>query len=124
MDTTKKPYCTWEVGGEEYKLKLTAANIEDLEKKYKTNLVNLMVSDSMPALSTMLDVTHAAMGKYHHKIKRRDVTEIFDEYIDGGGSQAEFYASVYMQIFTASGFFSAKTATEFGERAEEMTERM
>lgn len=117
----RTPWATWEVAGKEYKLKLTTAEIKELEKKYKTNLMNIMGSGEggMPALSVMLDITQAAMKKYHHGVKIADVDALFDKYLDEGGSQLSFYTSVYMSIFVASGFFSTSLADQMQDSLEE-----
>ena len=98
------PWASWEVDGVEYKLKLSTGAITKLEEQFKTNLVNIL--DGVPALKIMLTVTHAAMQKFHHGIKYREVEELFEKYIDEGGSQTEFLTNVFMPIYQASGFFS------------------
>lgn len=128
-DAIKKrsPFAYWEVGGERYKLKLKTPSIVELENKFKTNLLNVMGSNEgggMPALSIMLEVTHAAMKEWHHGIKPKDVLEMFDKYLDEGGSQLQFYTEVYMKIFTASGFFSQALAQDMEKTLEEAKEIM
>ncbi len=111
----KRPYAVWTVGDEEYKLKLTTSSIVDLETKYKCNLlelINVNTSTGVPALSVMLDVTHAALQKYHHGKKKADVYDMFDEYEDNGGSQLQFFMSVFLELYTVSGFFSSKMADQ------------
>jgi hypothetical protein len=120
----RKPFQSWTVGGETYRLKLRTPDIAELEQKYKTNLMNVMGTSKggMPALTVMLDVAHAATRKYHHSIKRADVNDIFDRYIDEGGSQLEFYTNIYMGIFAASGFFSASLENQMEGALEEARE--
>ena len=117
----RKPFQVWQVGGESYRLKLDTAGISELEQRYKTNLMNVMGTGNggMPALSVMLDVTHTAMKKYHHGIKRDQLNTLFDKYIDEGGSQLNFYTEVYMGIFTVSGFFSTSLANQVEGAMEE-----
>ena len=81
-ENRKIPYATWTVNGTEYKLKLTTAAITKLEEQFKTNLLNLVASGNIPALLIMLKITHAAMQKYHHGIKERDVQDLFDQYLE------------------------------------------
>jgi len=122
----RKPFALWEVGGEAYRLKLRTPDIVELEQRYKTNLMNIMGTGQggMPALSVMLDVTQAAMKKMHHGITKNMVQELFSKYIDEGGSQLEFYTSVYMDIFAVSGFFSASLTDQMQESLEEAKEIM
>jgi hypothetical protein len=72
----------------------------------------------------MLDVAHAAMKKWHHNIKRQDLNNIFDQYIEEGGSQLNFYTDIYMGIFTASGFFSTSLANQMDEALDEARDIM
>lgn len=117
----RKPFAIWEVDGKQYKLKLDTSKIVELEAKYKTNLMNVMGSGEggMPALTVMLDITHAALTKFHHGITKSDVQNLFSKYMDNGGSQLEFYMSVYMDIFAVSGFFSANMSEKMAEAMNE-----
>lgn len=110
----RKPFALWEVRGKSYKLKLKTTAIVELENKYKTNLMNIMGTGQggMPALSVMLDVTHAAMKDWQHGITKSEVQNLFEQYVDEGGSQLAFYMSVYMEIFAVSGFFSANLSNQ------------
>ena len=122
----RKPFALWEVGGQSYKLKLKTSAIVELERKYKTNLMNIMGSGQggMPALSVMLDVAHAAMKDWNHGITKNGVMDIFNRYIEEGGSQLSFYMTVYMEIFTVSGFFSVNLSNQMGEALQEAQETM
>ena len=122
----RKPFALWEVGGQSYKLKLKTSAIVELESKYKTNLMNIMGSGQggMPALSVMLDVAHAAMKDWNHGITKNGVMDIFNRYIEEGGSQLSFYMTVYMEIFTVSGFFSVNLSNQTGEALQEAQETM
>lgn len=116
------PWASWEVDGVEYKLKLSTGAITKLEEQFKTNLVNIL--DGVPALKIMLTVTHAAMQKFHHGIKYREVEELFEKYIDEGGSQTEFLTNVFMPIYQASGFFSGAMTETMDEKLETAREQL
>jgi hypothetical protein len=123
----KKPYAIWRIGEEEYKLKLTTAAIVELETRYKVNLLELLRADtstSVPPLSVMLDVVHAALQKYHHGIKKADVYDMFDRYEEKGGSQLKFYASVFIDLYTVSGFFGEKMAEDMRANLQEMEDSL
>ncbi len=122
----RKPFAIWNVGENAYRLKLKTPDIVELEGKYKTNLMNIMGSGQggMPALSVMLDVTHVAMKGMQHGITKAEVQSLFDRYIEEGGSQLSFYMSVYMEIFTVSGFFSANLSDQMQETMKEAQEQM
>lgn len=118
-------FAYWKVADEKYKLKLTPDEIMELERVYKRNLVNLMGDmDHMPSLTTMLQITHAAMKKWHHGVKLQHVKELYDKYITGGGSQLQFYVEVFIKIYAVSGFFSSAMATEIAETMDEAAAEM
>ena len=116
------PWASWEVDGVEYKLKLSTGAITKLEEQFKTNLVNIL--DGVPALKIMLTVTHAAMQKFHHGIKYKEVEGLFEKYIDEGGSQTEFLTNVFMPIYQASGFFSGSMTETMDEKLETAREQL
>lgn len=120
----RKPFALWEVGGKTYKLKLRTPAIVELEQKYKTNLMNIMGSGQggMPALSVMLDVAHAAMKDWQHGITKNEVQSLFSKYVEEGGSQLSFYMTVYMEIFTVSGFFSVNLSNQMSGALQEAKE--
>lgn len=122
----RMPWAIWEVGGREFKLKLNTPEILELEKKYKTNLMNIMGSGEggMPALTVMLDITHAAMKAFEHGITKQNVIELFGKYEAEGGSQLEFYTKVYMNIFAVSGFFSNSLTEQMQDALENTAEIM
>ena len=114
------PWATWKVGETEYKLKLTTSAIVKLEEEFKTNLMTIL--DGMPPLKIMLKVTHGAMQKFHHGIKEKDVIDLYDTYVEEGGSQTAFMTDVLLPIFQASGFFTAGMEETMNENLEEAKE--
>ena len=71
---------------------------------------------SIPSLSNMLYVTHAAMKDYHHGIKLDDVKALYDSYINEGGSLVSFFIDVFMPIYQVSGFFTESLAGKMDEQ--------
>ena len=120
----RKPFAIWNVKGEDYKMVLGTQDLVALERKYKTNLMNIMGTGNagMPALSVMLDVAHAALKKFHHGISKDTVMAMFDQYVREAGSQLNFYTEVYMQIFQVSGFFSVSLTNQMESALEEAKE--
>ena len=108
----RPPYVTWTVRGTEYKLKLTTAVICKLEEKFKRNLLMVMLdNEGLPPVATMLTVVQAAMQKYHHGYTFIRVQDLYDNYVDEGGSQATMMTDVVMPMLAAAGFFTP-TQTE------------
>lgn len=122
----RRPFYEWEVGGETYRMKLTTNMTCKLEEKYKTNLLNLISSDSIPKLSVMLTIVQAAMIPWHHGTDYKKVQGLFDKYVEEGGDQLTFYAEVVMGALAVSGFFTKKQARELTDKnlTEEMDMRI
>lgn len=119
----RKAFAIWEVAGEEFRLKLTTADVCKLEEKFKTNLLNLSGSDNgIPPLTNMLYITHAAMKKWHHGVKLDDVKDKYDKYLEEGGSLITFYMDVFMPIYQVSGFFTQNQGEQMEKRLEEAKE--
>lgn len=124
-DNARELFANWKVGTETYRLKLTPPDIMDLEKVYKRNLLNLMGDmDHLPALTTMLQITHAAMKNWHHGVKMKTVESLYARYIENGGSQMQFYVEVFMKIYAVSGFFSTAMSEELSEGMDEVAGNM
>lgn len=114
----RKPFAYWEVGGKEYKLKLTTAVICQLEDKFKRNLLDIL-SMGMPPLATMLTIAQAAMKTWEHGIKYDDVQKLFDRYCEEGGTQLSFMTDVLMEIYKVSGFFSESQQEKMDQKLED-----
>ncbi|MGL4571859.1 MAG: DUF6096 family protein [Clostridium sp.] len=121
----RKQFAIWEVGEEEFKLKLKTLTLCDLEEKLGTSLMNVLgVNNGMPSLKVMLIITHYAMKDYRANTKFKDVQDMFDKYIDEGGSQLEFFTKVVMDIYKVSGFFTEAQAEQMEEKQIKAQEQM
>ena len=109
----RMPFMIWNVGGVDYRLKLTASMICKLEDKYKRNLLKMV--DDIPPLSVMLTIVQAAMQKYNHGITFSKVQDLYDIYTEDGGNQIDFFTDVVMELFTVSGFFTETQAEKVEE---------
>ena len=121
---TRKPFAIWEVNGTEYKLKLKTATVGQLEEKLGRSLIAVFGTDGMPPLSVMLTIVHGAMKDWNANIKRSDVDELFDRYLEEGGSQLEFFATIFMDIYKVSGFFTTKQIQEMEMNQEKIQEAL
>lgn len=102
----KKPWHIWQIGGKEYKTKLSTSNILKLEDKYRCNIITLVMTDGIPPLSVMLTIIHAAMLPYHHGISYQNVQKLYDVWAEEGNDQQQLYGKVIMPIMSVSGFFT------------------
>lgn len=121
---SKKQFAIWEVNGIEYKLKLKTATVSQLEEKLGRSLMAVFNTDGMPPLSIMLTIAHGAMKDWNSNIKRSDVDDLFDQYLDEGGSQLEFFTKTFMDIYKVSGFFTAKQIQEMENNLEKVQEAL
>lgn len=116
----RKPFIIWKIGEEEYRLKLTTGEISRLEQMYGGSLINLLNTETgMTPLCTMLDIVHGGLQKFNSNIDRSDVNDMFDRYIDEGGSQIEFLSDVLVPLFQVSGFFSGALETKMEKEMAE-----
>lgn len=104
----KRPYALWKVGGKDYMLVLKTAGVCEAETKLKgKNLIEFMGSEEgLPGVGAMLIITHCAMLMNHHGIDLNDVYDLYDQYIDEGGTMMDFYLDIFMEIYKVSGFLS------------------
>lgn len=102
----REPYAVWSIGGEEYKLRLTAGVIKKLEKSFRRNLLLALTDDGLPPIADMLFTIQGAMQQYHHGITSLRVEELYDKYVDEGGDQTRLMADVIMPLLAVSGFFT------------------
>lgn len=92
------------VGGEEYKLRLTAGAIMQIEKKLGKSLFNALehIQDNM--VETVTTIIWGAMQPLNAGFTIDKATMLFDEYIDEGHSIEELMQEIN-GLFEASGFF-------------------
>ncbi len=104
----RRPFHIWTVGGKDHKLKLTTQMIGALERKYRTNVLNLITADGLPPLSVMLTTVQAAAAPWEHGLGYRQVEAIYDQWCNEGGNQMELLSQVVMPTMVVSGFFTQK----------------
>lgn len=113
------PYTILNVGKKEYKLRLSAAEAVNLESKLGKNpLISLYVDNSQNILPKLLDVIfvlHYSLQKFHHGISLEDTYNIYDEYVDNGGSFGELISVLYNSL-AASGYFRKASGGENEEK--------
>lgn len=118
----RKQFAKWKIGEEEFNLKLKTSTLCELEEKLGTSLMNVLGNGNMPALKVMLTIAHYAIKDYNSNIKFKDVQDLFDKYIDEGGSQLEFFSKTIMDIYKVSGFFTEAQTNMMEENQEKVEE--
>ena len=118
------PFAVWEVSGKEYRLKLKSKAILRLEEKFRNNLLNALTGQGIPPLGVMLTTIQAAAQEYNHKLDFAKVQELYDQYVENGGTQLTLYMDVIMPILEASGFFTLNQAETMNEKLDEVKDAM
>ena len=96
-----------EINGKEYKLRLSSRGIVKLEKKLGGNPMNIFMAvqqNQLPSLEATMVILHASMQKYHSGIKLDDVYDLYDEFVENGGTYMELIP-ILLAVFKVSGFF-------------------
>lgn len=97
------PFCIWKVGDVEYKLRIDTATAIALEKELGKSLLEAL--EEVTSRSVIITFLWGAIQKFHHGVQKSDMYEIYDRYIDEGGT-LESTVDVIMETLTCSGFMS------------------
>ena len=97
-------YVNFEVNNKAYKLRLNTRNVVALEKTLGTNPLSIfdVAGNTMPSVTSMVAVLHAALQQYNHGVSMNDAYDIFDAYIEDGHSIDEFIY-IILDIYRESG---------------------
>ena len=92
------------VGGEEYKMRLTAGAILSIEKKLGKSIFAALehIQDNM--IETVTTIIWAAVQSMNSGFTIDKATELFDKYIDDGHSIEDLIQEINT-LFEVSGFF-------------------
>lgn len=108
-------YYIWNVGEKEYKLRLSARDLVDLEKRLGTNPLNLFMDmakkEAMPSLTPLLYILQASMSTFHHGVDTNKIYDIYDTFVENGGTQADLLP-VCIEIFKVSGIIKENANEE------------
>ena len=100
-----KTFYTLTVGGEEYKLRLTASAIMSIEKKLGKSLFSALEGIQDNAIETIITIIWGAMQPMNANFPFDKAAGLFDRYIDDGNSIEDLMHEIN-GLFEASGFFS------------------
>lgn len=110
-------YIDFEAGSKAYKLRLNTRNTVQLEKQLGCNPISIFgAGDTIPTITQMVSILHAALQPYHANIGLNDAYEIFDNWIEDGHATTDFIP-VIIDIYRASGIIKEeKTNKETEEK--------
>lgn len=96
-------YVDFHAGNKDYKLRLSTRNTVMLEKQLGCNPLSIFGNgDTIPTVTTMVNVLYASLVQYNHGISLNDAYDIFDEYLADGNTVTDFL-HVLVDIFKVSG---------------------
>jgi hypothetical protein len=123
-------YSTLKVGEKEYKLRLTAQSSVEVEKQLGKSVYDMVLGIapesmntsstkedisirgmSMPLISNIVTILHGSLQRYQHSVTLDDTYDIYDEYIDAGGSYMDFF-EILMNVLKVSGFLPQEAKAE------------
>lgn len=114
-------FTTLTMNGKDYKLRLGAAHITELEKHLggRNPLDILMAAENgnLPPLTGTLRILHASMQKFQHGVSWTNVLDIYDEYVDEGNTYTDLLPHL-IEVFQVSGFFKKAPETMESTGAE------
>lgn len=113
-------YYEFNVGDKEYKLRLSARSIVELEKKLGGNPLTIFLKNGeakLPTLEDMIYVLHMSLQKFQHGISLDDVDDIVDEYLEAK-TLTDLMGEI-MEVYKVSGIISEDEEDKEAEGSEE-----
>lgn len=106
-------YYEFSAGNKEYRLRLNVRNIVSLEKSLGCNPLAIFGDgETIPTVTTMVTILHAALQQYQHGISINDAFDIFDDYIADGKTAVDF-VPVILEIYKVSGLIAADATEDY-----------
>lgn len=114
-------YTVLTIGDTDYKLRLGAASIMELEKHLDgRNPMDILMNvekGALPPVTATLRILHASMQQFQHGVSFAETTRLYDQYIADGGSYMDLIEPL-IDVFKVSGFFrEAPAATAKAKKA-------
>lgn len=105
-------YVDFTAGNKDYKLRLSIRATVALEKQLGVNPLMIFENgDTIPTITTMVNVLHAALQQYNHGISLNDAYSIFEEWLNDGNTVVDFIP-VIIDIYKVSGIIKQEEEAE------------
>lgn len=105
-------YVDFSAGNKDYKLRLNTRNIVTLEKQLGCNPLTIFGNgETMPTVTTLVQVLFASLQQYNHGITLNDAYDIFDEYLADGNTMTDFLP-VLIEVYKVSGLIKTEGISE------------
>lgn len=106
-------YLDFTAGNKDYKLRLNTRAIVLLEKQLGCNPLAIFMGDgnetTVPTVTAMVTILHAALQQYQHSISLEDTFSIFDTWLEDGHSTTDFL-TVILELYKVSGIIKTEDA--------------
>jgi hypothetical protein len=105
-------YIDFSAGNKDYKLRLNTRGVVALEKQLGCNPLAIFGDgDTIPTVTTMVNILHASLQQYNHGISLNDAYDIFDAWIEDGHSTVDF-VTIILEIYKTSGIVPKEIEAE------------
>lgn len=95
-------YIDFTAGNKDYKLRLNVRNTVALEKQLGCNPLAIFGDGTtIPTMTTMVQILHAALQQYHHGLTINNAYDIFEEYLEE--HTVMDFVAVIVDIYKVSG---------------------
>lgn len=96
-------YTEFTAGGKDYKLRLNTRAVVGLEKQLGMNPLAIFGNgDTLPTITSVVQILHAGLQQYQHGISLDDVYDIYDAYIADGHTMTDLL-TVIVDLYKVSG---------------------
>lgn len=105
-------YIDFEANNKAYKLRLNTRNTVALEKALGCNPLAIFGDgETMPTVTTMVTIFHAALQQYQHGITMNDAYDVFDAWLEEGHTTIDF-VKVILELYKVSGIIPKEINTD------------
>lgn len=105
-------YVDFTAGDKQYKLRLSIRATVALEKQLGVNpLMIFEDGNTIPTITTMVHILHAALQQYNHGISLNDAYNIFEAWMNDGNTVVDFLP-IIIEVYKVSGIIKAEEVAE------------
>lgn len=105
-------YIDFTAGNKDYKLRLSIRSTVALEKQLGVNPLMIFGNgDTIPTITTMVQILHASLQQYNHGISLDDAYGIFEAWLNDGNSITDFLP-IIIDLYKVSGIIKQDAETK------------
>lgn len=116
-----KLFETLKIKDKEYKLRLSAGSVIELEEKLGCGILEGL--SKISSLKVCLLFLWASLQKFNSGVTLSDVNGIWDEYVDNGGSMDEMSNTIF-EVLVLSGFIKAEVLEQGKQMQEKLQDQL